>query len=99
MNRYFEMAAQEAPEAEIDVDLVIPPAPKLANRVITVKDIAIELGERWLVRDLSLDLKAGDRLGIVGRNGLGKSTLLRIILGHLQPTRGEVEIGSRTEIN
>src|SRR4030095_10653232 len=72
MNRYFEMAAPEAPEAEIDVDLVIPPAPKLANRVITLKDIAIELGERWLVRDLSLDLKAGDRLGIVGRNGLGK---------------------------
>jgi ATP-binding cassette subfamily F protein uup len=78
---------------------VIPPAPKLANRVITVKGIAIELGERWLVRDLSLDLKAGDRLGIVGRNGLGKSTLLKVILGHLPPTRGEVEIGSRTEIN
>jgi ATP-binding cassette subfamily F protein uup len=99
MNRYFEMAAQEAPEAEVDVDLVIPPAPKLANRVITLKDIAIELGERWLVRDLSLDLKAGDRLGIVGRNGLGKSTLLKVILGQLSPTRGEVEIGARTEIN
>jgi ATP-binding cassette subfamily F protein uup len=99
MNRYFEMAAQEAPEAEVDVDLVIPPAPKLANRVITLKNIAIELGERWLVRDLSLDLKAGDRLGIIGRNGLGKSTLLKVILGQLPPTRGEVEIGSRTEIN
>jgi ATP-binding cassette subfamily F protein uup len=99
MNRYFEMAGQEGPEAEIDVDLVIPPAPKLANRVITLKDIAIELGERWLVRDLSLDLKAGDRLGIVGRNGLGKSTLLKVILGHMPPTRGDVEIGSRTEIN
>jgi ATP-binding cassette subfamily F protein uup len=99
MNRYFEMAAQEAPEAEVDVDLVIPPAPKLANRVITLKDVAIELGERWLVRDLSFDLKAGDRLGIVGRNGLGKTTLLKVILGHLPPTRGEVEIGARTEIN
>jgi len=99
MNRYFEMAAQEAPEAELDVDLIIPPAPKLANRVITLKEIGIELGDRWLVRDLSLDLAAGERLGIVGRNGLGKTTLLRVMLGELAPTRGSVEIGARTEIN
>ena len=41
----------------------------------------------------------GERLGIVGRNGLGKSTLLKIMLGEIQPTRGEVKIGARTEIN
>ncbi len=99
MNRYFEMAGQEAPEAEIDVDLIIPPAPKLANRVITLKKVGIELADRWLVRDLSLDLAEGERMGIVGRNGLGKSTLLRVMLGQLAPTRGEVEIGTRTEIN
>ncbi|MEQ1859174.1 MAG: ABC-F family ATP-binding cassette domain-containing protein [Chthoniobacteraceae bacterium] len=99
MNRYFEMAGQEAPEAEIDVDLIIPPAPKLTNRVITLKDVSIELAGRWLVRDLSLDLAAGERLGIVGRNGLGKSTLLRVMLSQLAPTRGEVEVGARTEIN
>jgi ATP-binding cassette subfamily F protein uup len=44
-------------------------------------------------------LAAGERLGIVGRNGLGKSTLLKIMLQQLEPTSGEVEIGSRTEIN
>jgi ATP-binding cassette subfamily F protein uup len=99
MNRYFEMAAEEGPEAELDVDLIIPPAPKLANRVITLKDVGIEVGNRWLVRDLSLDLPGGERLGIVGRNGIGKSTLLRAILGQLEPTRGSIDIGSRTEIN
>jgi ATP-binding cassette subfamily F protein uup len=99
MNRYFELAAQDAPEAELDVELIIPPPPKLANRVIELKDVGIELGDRWLVRDLSLDLAAGERLGIVGRNGLGKSTLLRVMLGQLAPTRGSVEIGARTEIN
>src|SRR4051794_24251640 len=99
VERYFEMAAQDAPESEIDVDLIIPPAPKLANRVIELRDVGMELGGRTLFRDVSLNLAAGERLGIVGRNGVGKSTLLKIMLGQLEPTRGEVEIGARTEIN
>jgi ABC transport system ATP-binding/permease protein len=99
VERYFEMASLEAPEAELDVDLIIPPAPKLANRVIELRDVSIELGGRRLVDHLSLNLAAGERLGIVGRNGLGKSTLLKIMLGQLTPTRGEVEIGARTQIN
>jgi ATP-binding cassette subfamily F protein uup len=52
-----------------------------------------------LFQDVSLNLAAGERLGIVGRNGLGKSTLLKIMLQQLEPTNGVVEIGSRTEIN
>src|SRR2546421_650324 len=99
VERYFEMAAQEAPEAELDVDLIIPPAPKLANRVIELRDVGMELGGRTLFESLSLNLVPGERLGIVGRNGLGKSTLLKVMMQALEPTSGEVEIGSRTEIN
>ena len=99
VERYFEMAAQEAPEAELDVELIIPPAPKLANRVIELRDISMELGGRRLIENLSLKLAPGEHLGVVGRNGLGKSTLLRIMLEQLEPTSGEVEIGARTEIN
>jgi ATP-binding cassette subfamily F protein uup len=99
VERYFEMAAQEGPEAELDVELVIPPAPKLANRVIELRDVSMELGGRRLIDDLTLKLAAGERLGIVGRNGLGKSTLLKIMLGQVEPTSGVVEIGARTEIN
>jgi ATP-binding cassette subfamily F protein uup len=99
VERYFEMAGQEAPEAELDVDLIIPRAPKLANRVVELKKVGMELGGRVLFENVSLDLKAGERLGIVGRNGLGKSTLLKIILRELEPSAGIVEIGARTEIN
>ncbi|MFN2477382.1 MAG: ABC-F family ATP-binding cassette domain-containing protein [Chthoniobacterales bacterium] len=99
IDRYFEMAAQEAPDAELDVDLIIPPAPKLANRVIELREVAVELGGRRLFQNLNLQLAAGERLGIVGRNGLGKSSLLKVILGQLTPSQGEVQIGSRTEIN
>jgi len=99
MNRYFEMAGQEAPEAELDVDLIIPPPPKLANRVITLENISAEVEGRTLFRGLDLDFAAGERLGVVGRNGVGKSTLLRVILGEHAPSSGEVKIGARTQIN
>lgn len=99
IDRYFEMAAQEAPEAELDVDLIIPPAPKLANRVIELRDVGLDLGARRLFDHLTLLIEPGQRLGIVGRNGLGKSSLLKLMLGQIEPSRGEVEIGARTEIN
>ncbi len=97
--QYFEMAAQEAPEQELDVDLIIPPAPKLANRVVELRGVAVEFGGRILFQNLNLNLVAGERLGVVGRNGLGKSSLLRVILGQLAPADGEVEMGARTQIN
>lgn len=99
IDRYFEVAAQEAPEAEVEVDLIIPPAPKLANRVVELRDVAVDIGGRRLFENLNLQLAAGERLGIVGRNGLGKSSLLKVILGQLVPSEGEVLIGSRTEVN
>ena len=97
IERYFEMAAEEAPD--IDVELIIPPAPKTANRVIELRGVGLDLGGRTLFENLDLDLPAGARLGVVGRNGLGKSSLLKVILGELVPTRGKVEIGARTQIN
>ena len=93
------MAEKEAPEPELDVDLIIPPAPRLANRVIELREVGIELGGRFLFQNVSLNLAAGERLGIVGRNGLGKSTLLKVMMRQMEPTSGAVEIGSRTEIN
>ena len=99
VERYFEMASQEAPEAELDVELIIPTPPKLANRIIELRDVSVELGGRTLFQHLNLNLTAGERLGVVGRNGLGKSSLLKVILQELPVTSGVVEIGARTEIN
>jgi len=79
--------------------LIIPTPPKLANRIIELRDVSLELGGRTLFQDVNLNLAAGERLGVVGRNGLGKSSLLRVILQELPTTSGVVEIGARTEIN
>ena len=99
IDRFYETAAIAAPEKEMDVDLIIPPAPKLANRIIELKDVTAEIGGRVLFSGLNLSLESGSRIGIVGRNGLGKTTLLRIILGDLAPAHGTVETGARTKVN
>ena len=99
VERYFEMAAQEAPEAELDVELIIPTPPKLANRIIELRDVSVELGGRTLFQHVNLNLAAGERLGVVGHNGLGKSSLLKVILQELPAAGGVVEIGARTQIN
>jgi ATP-binding cassette subfamily F protein uup len=99
IDRYYQIAAQDGPEKEMDVDLLIPPAPKLANRVVDLLDVTARVGTRTLFTNLTFKLEAGERIGIVGRNGLGKTTLLRMILGEVPPAAGQVEIGARTEIN
>jgi ATP-binding cassette subfamily F protein uup len=99
IDRYYQIAAAEGPEKELDVELLIPPAPKLANRVVDLLDVAAQAGPRTLFSGLTFKLEAGQRIGIVGRNGVGKTTLLRMILGEIPPAAGAVEIGARTEIN
>ena len=100
IERYHTLAAQAGPEQELDVDLIIPPAPKLANRVIELKKAGVTLPDgRTLFAGLDLNLEPGQRLGIVGRNGMGKTTLLRVMLGLQAPTGGEALLGTRTQVN
>ncbi|MCF6313700.1 MAG: ATP-binding cassette domain-containing protein [Verrucomicrobiales bacterium] len=99
IDAYFEVADKDAPEQDLDVDLIIPPAPRLANKIIELRDVGMGFDGRRLFDHLDLDLEEGQRIGIVGRNGLGKSTLIKIMLGELQADRGTVEIGKRTQIN
>lgn len=51
----------------------------MAENLLSVHDIGVNLGDRWLVRNVDISLEAGDRLCLVGRNGAGKSTLLKIM--------------------
>ena len=72
LDRYAAAAAQRGPEAEIDADLVIPPAPKLGDRVIELRKAGMDIGGKTLFDDLTLRLEAGQRLGISLRGYLGR---------------------------
>jgi ATP-binding cassette subfamily F protein uup len=97
--RYYETAAQEAPIVEEDVELVIPPPPQLGNRTVEVTSLGMELAGRKLFSGFSFTFANGQRIGVAGRNGMGKTTLLRIIIGQLAPTEGTVKVGQLTKFN
>ena len=99
LDRYFEAASQTPTERTGDVDIILPTPKELGNRVISLKNVAAEIDGRTLFSGLTLEVPAGARIGIVGRNGSGKTTLLRILTGDLPPSRGSVEVGTRTEMN
>jgi ATP-binding cassette subfamily F protein uup len=97
--RYYETAAQDVTPVEEEMELVIPPPPPLGNRVVELTGIGMDLGGRALFRGLDFTFENGRRVGICGRNGLGKTTLLKIILGQLAPTEGTVKTGQLTRFN
>ncbi len=99
LDNYYEVASQQNNEVELDVDLIIPPPEKLGNKVLELKNIGMQLGEKKLFDELSFNFESGRKLGIVGKNGAGKTTLLKIILGSIDSTIGKIEIGERTHFN
>ena len=99
VEHYYEVAGRKPPELDRDVDLVIPPPPPLGNRTVELVEVGMELGGKRLFSGLNLNFAGGQRLGITGRNGLGKTTLLRLLLGELQPTEGTVKTGQLTQFN
>ncbi|MGV3772062.1 MAG: ABC-F family ATP-binding cassette domain-containing protein [Verrucomicrobiales bacterium] len=99
LDRYFEVAGKTPPEIDKDVDLVIPPPPPLANRIVELTNIGMELGGKRLFSNLTLNFEPNQRIGITGRNGLGKTTLLRIIMEQITPLEGTVKMGKLTKFN
>ena len=67
------------------------------RKVIEVRKVTHGFGGRTLLKDFSLRVMRGDRIGIIGNNGVGKSTLLKILLGEITPERGSVKIGTNLE--
>ncbi len=97
--RYYETAAQDGPVIEEDVELCIPPPPQLGNRVVELSNLGMDLGGRTLFRGFNFTFENGQRIGVAGRNGLGKTTLLKIIIGQVAPTEGTVKTGQLTRFN
>ena len=81
-----------------NVKMSVGDADNSGTRVVEAKAISKSYGDRAIVRDISLRIHRGDRLGIVGANGAGKTTLLNLLIGRLAPDSGAVTLGSNLVI-
>lgn len=103
LDTFYQIAGQDAPPEEREMDLLLPPPPELGNVAIELKDagacVETEDGLRWLFDGLNLSIKPGECTGVVGRNGVGKTTLLRLCLGERAADQGAVTIGKRVVFN
>jgi ATP-binding cassette subfamily F protein uup len=99
LDNFYELASQEKNEVEIDVDMIIPEPVRLGKKVIELKNIGIKLGGNTLFENFNFNFEPGRKMGVVGQNGVGKTTLLKIILGDISPSQGKIETGEATEIN
>ncbi|WP_256796332.1 energy-dependent translational throttle protein EttA [Terrabacter sp. Ter38] len=98
--RYEEMAAEAERTRKLDFEeLQIPPGPRLGSTVIEVKNLKKGFGERVLIDNLSFSLPRNGIVGVIGPNGVGKSTLFKTIVGFEEPDGGEVKIGETVKIS
>ncbi len=101
LEAYERMASEaEAQKRNVDyTEINIPVGPRLGSKVITAEHLHKAFGDRVLIDDLSFDLPRNGIVGVIGPNGVGKSTLFKMIVGLEQPTSGALEVGETAKIS
>jgi ATP-binding cassette ChvD family protein len=98
LQRFEELQSQEFQSRNETNEIYIPPGARLGDSVIEVKDLKKAFGDRLLFEDVSFTVPKGSIVGIIGANGMGKSTLFKILMGIEQPDGGEVELGETVQL-
>ena len=88
----------DAPIYNEEFELRLPPAAECADRVLIMEDLTIGYGDNVLAKGINLTLRRGEKAALLGANGTGKTTLLKTILGEVDPLKGKAKIGSRVQI-
>jgi ATP-binding cassette ChvD family protein len=100
LGRYEQMADQAASRQKLDFEEIqIPPGPRLGRLVVESDRLVKGFGERRLIGGLSFSLPPNGIVGVIGPNGVGKTTLLKMILGQEQPDAGVITVGETVRIS
>ncbi len=99
LQRYEEMAAEADRNRKLDFEEIqIPPGPRLGTLVVEVNELSKGFDDRTLIENLSFSLPQGGIVGVIGPNGVGKTTLFKMIIGEEQPDSGTIKIGETVQI-
>jgi ATP-binding cassette ChvD family protein len=100
LQRYEEMASEADKYRKLDFEEIqIPPGPRLGGTVIEAADLTKGFGDRLLIDDLSFSLPRNGIVGVIGPNGVGKTTLFRMIVGEEKPDSGDIKVGDTVKIS
>ena len=100
LENYDRMVAEASQSKKVDfTDIQIPVGPRLGAEVLNVEHLHKEFDGRVLIDDLSFSLPRNGIVGVIGPNGVGKSTLFKMIVGKEQPTSGELKLGETVQIS
>ncbi len=93
IKRFDALASSKSLESDVKLEMEIPRGPRLGSKVIEIENLRFAYPEKKILNGLDLKIENGMRLGIVGPNGVGKTTLIKLLLGQLEPDGGSVTIG------
>ena len=96
--RFEEMQGKEFQSRNETLELYIPPGPRLGEKVIEEEHLCKGFGERMLINDLNFNVPRGSIVGIIGGNGAGKTTFLRMLVGQEQPDSGSITLGDTVNL-
>ena len=100
LERYDQMVAEAAQSKKVDfTEIHIPAGPRLGANVLKVDGLCKSFGDRVLIDNLSFELPRNGIVGVIGPNGVGKSTLFKMIVGKEQPTSGTLELGETVKLS
>ncbi len=100
LSRYEELAAEAERSGPRDMEAIqIPPGPRLGSVVVEAKGLKKGFGDRTLIEDLSFSLPRGGIVGIIGPNGVGKTTLFKMLIGDESPDGGELKVGETVQVS
>lgn len=100
LDRYEQMEAEALNVRKLDFsEIQIPAGPRLGSKVINAENLCIEIDGRSLIKDLSFTLPPNGIVGIIGPNGVGKSTLFKTLVGKNAPSSGTLEVGESVKIS
>ncbi len=98
LNAYEKLLGQEGKAKEAQLELYIPPGPRLGSKVIEANNVSKSFGDRLLFENMNFSLPQGGIVGVIGPNGAGKTTLFNMIAGKEKPDSGSFEVGSTVEM-
>ena len=100
LERYDQMVAEAAQSKKVDfTEIHIPAGPRRGANVLKVDGLCKRFGDRVLIDNLSFELPRNGIVGVIGPNGVGKSTLFKMIVGKEQPTSGTLELGETVKLS